>query len=83
MQSTNLLHHIMHSHLWPVWLYHIFEHHLISGVIFGNNYWISKACFDLPYNFGLKHSSFYKEFIHILQIYVSPQVKFPDFLKIV
>jgi hypothetical protein len=26
---------VLYSHLWPVWLYHIFPHYLINGTIFG------------------------------------------------
>jgi hypothetical protein len=26
---------VLHCHLWPVWLYHIFQHYLINGTIFG------------------------------------------------
>jgi len=40
---------ILYCHLWPVWLYSIFPHCLINGVIFGNKLFSIKCafCFSL------------------------------------
>jgi hypothetical protein len=40
---------VLHCHLWPVWLYHIFAHYPINGTIFGkkvieHQLWIPIFC---------------------------------------
>jgi hypothetical protein len=35
---------VLYCHLWPVWLYHIFPHYLISNTIFGEKIIVRKTC---------------------------------------
>ena len=44
-------------YLWPVWLYRIFPHYLISGMILGKN-WIQNVISGFLYSFCLNHYSF-------------------------
>jgi hypothetical protein len=37
---------VLHCHLWPVWLYHIFPHYLINGTIFGKKLLNIKCVFS-------------------------------------
>jgi hypothetical protein len=44
--------------MWPVWLYHIFPHYLIKGIISEKKIFNKNMCFDFLYNFCLKHFPF-------------------------
>ena len=45
-----------HSHLWPAPFYNIFPHYLKNDTTFGKSYWTQNVCYELLYNFCLKHS---------------------------
>jgi len=49
---------VLYSHLWPVWLYHIFPQYLLNGTIFEKKIYICAqiVCFDFLYKFCLKFS---------------------------
>jgi hypothetical protein len=55
MQSTRA---VLLYHLWPVWLYRIFQFYLINGKIFGEKNRIYNVHFDSLYSYCLKHVSF-------------------------
>ena len=40
---------VLYCHLWPVWLYHIFPHYLINGMIFGGEITEHKMCVLILY----------------------------------
>jgi len=44
---------VLHCHLWPLWIYHIFTHYLIRHD-FQKDTIKHKICFDFPRNFRLK-----------------------------
>jgi len=50
--------HAPYRHLWPVPLYNIFPHYLISGTIFEKRYWTQTVSFNFIYNFvwNISHS---------------------------
>jgi len=52
---------IQYSHLLPVWLYHIFPHYVINGMIFflggGEILWNKNVYFDFLYKICLKYFS--------------------------
>jgi hypothetical protein len=50
-KSSHLSYTTMHCHLWAAaWLYHIFSHYLINGIIFGKNLLNKKMCFYFSTN---------------------------------
>jgi hypothetical protein len=53
---------ILHCHLWPVWLYHIFPLYLMNGTVFEQSLVNIYVCFDFLYSFCLKHFTFREEF---------------------
>ena len=55
----------------PLWLYYIFPHYLIHDMI------LEKLCFDILYNFHLKHFSFWEELsVMWSKKYIDLQVKY-------
>jgi hypothetical protein len=61
--------------MWP--LYHIFQHHLLNGAIFGKMFWTQNVCFDFLYKFFPKYFSFQAEFRQVsLQTHTSLHVKY-------
>ena len=44
IQQAKRMRRIIVSHLWPVWLYHIFPHYLINGTILVKNVIEHKMC---------------------------------------
>jgi hypothetical protein len=62
-QACNL--HAPYFQLWRMWLYHIFPHCLINGMIFEKKI-EHKMCFAFIDNFLLKRFSFQEEFIESL-----------------
>jgi hypothetical protein len=36
---------VLHCHVWPLWLHHIFSHYFISGTIFGKKLLNNKCVF--------------------------------------
>jgi hypothetical protein len=64
--------------LWPVCMYHIIPHYLITGTISEKKNTEHKMCFDFLYTFYLKHFSFLHEFSEMLsEIYIRLHVKYP------
>ena len=65
--------HVPYCHLWPAWLYKIFQNYLINGWIFGRKKFNEhNVFFEFLCNVHLKHFSFWGEFSEILswtQIY--------------
>ena len=62
----------LYSHLWYVWLYHIFPHYLIKAMIFWKKiYWTQNVCFVLSKTFVLntyhsnKNSVIYHKFTYV------------------
>jgi hypothetical protein len=49
---------LLHGHLWPLRLRHMFLHHLIYGTIFEKKVTEHKMCFDFLYKDCLQHFSF-------------------------
>ena len=45
---------VLYCHLWPVWLYLIFPHYLINGMISVEKLFITKCVFDCLCNFCLR-----------------------------
>ena len=62
-------------------IYHIFQHKLINGTIFGKKFNEHKMCFHSIYNCFMKLSTFWKYFSKISKIYIGLQVKYTFFLS--
>jgi len=73
--------HASHCHLWPVWLYHIFPHYLITVTIFREKVIQHKMCVFYPHR--LKHFSLQEEFSGILsQMYTGFHVSCQILIKV-
>ena len=71
---------------WSVWsvpLYNIFPYYLIKDAIFEKkSYWAQNVCFDIFYNFCLKHFSFKEEMSDIWsKMFIGLHLKYLLFLS--
>jgi hypothetical protein len=69
-----------HSHLWPLWLHHIFRHYLINGTIFGKKLNDTKCVLYFLYTFYVKHFLFSDEFTEIVIHVETSSCKLPVIL---
>jgi hypothetical protein len=88
---------VLYWHMWPVWLYHIFQQYLMNGLIFGQTLLNIKHVFCFSYNLffwnishSKKNSVSYRKCTYVLckySLFLSdfdePRIILTDFRKII